>query len=163
MQHLLMADETEETTFENRIFTWNWNLTNFFPTHKPEVFIQALEELQSSGQHVVEATDLLHKLDQLQRPATHWTFSSAAIMIAGSFILLALVWGGCNFCKKQATAVCAPTAPTTLPYPSQPFRPPPVPVTITYTWNKDQHPSSQRTPEKGRSIIEQYDTELNNF
>jgi len=111
MDHLISADDSEETDILNSWLDWTMSLPELF-NHEDTVQLTAM--IKDIRKHVTgdfDASHLLKQLDHVQKPfsADHWRFSSPAVML-GAALLLAVVavviW-------KKCCAQPLQTAPTT--------------------------------------------------
>jgi hypothetical protein len=129
MDHLISANDSEETDILNSWLDWTMSLPELF-NHENTVQLTAM--IKDIRKHVTgdfDASHLLKQLDHVQKPfsADHWRFSSPAVML-GTALLLAVVavviWRKC--CAQPSQ-----TASTT----GQPEQQPPAP--------KQEHPPPQ--------------------
>jgi hypothetical protein len=83
MDHLISADDSEETDILNAWLDWTMSLPELF-NHEDTVQLTAM--IKDIRKHITgdfDASHLLKLLDNVQKPfsADHWRFSSPAVML----------------------------------------------------------------------------------
>jgi hypothetical protein len=109
MDHIIMADETEDIEVHSKLLDWTWTLGKLFQQPKNEIVTAAMEKLQTKIAGKFATDVLLHKLDTLMKEVTpeHWTFTSLGVMIAGTMIIFLI-----RLCQtEQVQAYPVPSAP----------------------------------------------------
>jgi len=110
MDHLISADDSEETDILNSWLDWTMSLPELF-NHEDTVQLTAM--IKDIRKHITgdfDASHLLKLLDNVQKPfsADHWRFSSPAVMLGTALLLAviaAVIW-------KKCCAQTSQTAPT---------------------------------------------------
>ncbi len=110
MDHLISADDSEETDILNSWLDWTMSLPELF-NHEDTVQLTAM--IKDIRKHITgdfDASHLLKQLDNVQKPfsADHWRFSSPAVMLGTALLLAviaAVIW-------KKCCAQSSQTAPT---------------------------------------------------
>ena len=110
MDHLISADDSEETAILNSWLDWTMSLPELF-NHEDTVQLTAM--IKDIRKHITgdfDASHLLKLLDNVQKPfsADHWRFSSPAVMLGTALLLAviaAVIW-------KKCCAQTSQTAPT---------------------------------------------------
>jgi len=110
MDHLISADDSEETDILNSWLDWTMSLPELF-NHEDTVQLTAM--IKDIRKHITgdfDASHLLKQLDNVQKPfsADHWRFSSPAVMLGTALLLAviaAVIW-------KKCCAQTSQTAPT---------------------------------------------------
>jgi len=110
MDHLISADDSEETAILNSWLDWTMSLPELF-NHEDTVQLTAM--IKDIRKHITgdfDASHLLKLLDNVQKPfsADHWRFSSPAVMLGTALLLAviaAVIW-------KKCCAQTSRTAPT---------------------------------------------------
>ncbi len=119
MDHLISADDLEETDILNSWLDWTMSLPELF-NHEDTVQLTAM--IKDIRKHITgdfDARHLLKQLDNVQKPFSvdHWRFSSPAVMLVTALLLAviaAVIW-------KKCCAQSSQTAPTiSQPQPQQP-------------------------------------------
>jgi len=110
MDHLISADDSEETAILNSWLDWTMSLPELF-NHEDTVQLTAM--IKDIRKHITgdfDASHLLKLLDNVQKPfsADHWRFSSPAVML-GTALLLAVI---ASVIWKKCCAQTSQTAPT---------------------------------------------------
>jgi hypothetical protein len=121
MDHVISADDSEQTDILNSWLDWTMSLPELF-NHEDTVQLTAM--IKDIRQHITgdfDASHLLKQLDHVQKPfsADHWRFSSPAVMLGAALLLAVIafvVW-------KKCCAQPLQTAPTTGQPEQQPQAP----------------------------------------
>jgi hypothetical protein len=146
MDHLIMADESEEMEVHSTWLDWTMSLLQLFDHNDAEQITSTVHKIRDTMTGSFDASELLQQLDQLDKPfqSTHWTFLSPAAMI-GIFLLIALLsfttWKKC--CTKPMIQPALP-APTTLPpvNPNVPLQPANPALQPKFNFQKSAAPKS---------------------
>jgi hypothetical protein len=116
IDHLILADESEEKEIVNSWLDWTMSLSQLFNHEDNEQLTAMIMDLRKHINGNFDASQLLKRLDTAQKPfsADHWHFSSPAAMF-GAAILMAVVlfviW-------KKCCAQAPNTAHTPAPLPA---------------------------------------------
>jgi len=113
MDHLISADDSEETAILNSWLDWTMSLPELF-NHEDTVQLTAM--IKDIRKHITgdfDASHLLKLLDNVQKPfsADHWRFSSPAVMLGTTLLLAviaAVIWKKCCAQTSQAAPTIGP-------------------------------------------------------
>jgi hypothetical protein len=122
MDHVISADDSEETQILNSWLDWTMSLPELF-NHENAVQLTAM--IKDIRKHIngdFDASQLLKQPDNVQKPfsADHWRFSSPAVMLGLALLLAviaAVIW-------KKCCAQTPSTAPTPVIVAQLPAAPP---------------------------------------
>jgi hypothetical protein len=141
MDHLILADESEEKEIVNSWLDWTMSLLQLFNHDDNDQLTAMITDLRKHINGDFDAIRLLKRLDRVQKPfsADHWRFSSPAAMLGAAFLIAVVTFAMWKKCCDQAqntaqtSAIDAPL-PTRQPLPQiqiqphpQPQMPPPQP------------------------------------
>jgi hypothetical protein len=138
MDHLISADDSEDTEILNSWLDWTMSLPELFNHEDTAQLTAMIKDIRKHITGDFDASHLLKQLDNVQKPfsADHWRFSSPAVML-GLAILLAVVaaviWKKCCAQASQTATVQIPHAqpvlqqPCAQPQPQLPRQDPPQP------------------------------------
>jgi hypothetical protein len=118
MDHVISADDSEETQILNSWLDWTMSLPELF-NHEDAVQLTAM--IKDIRKHInadFEASQLLKQLDNVQKPfsADHWRFSSPAVMLGLALLLAviaAVIWKKC--CAQTPSTAPTPVIAAQLP------------------------------------------------
>jgi hypothetical protein len=119
IDHLILADESEEKEIVNSWLHWTMSLLQLFNHEDNEQLTAMIMDLRKQINGDFDTSQLLKRLDKVQKPfsANHWHFSSPAAMF-GAAILIAVVsfviW---KKCSAQAPSTAHTPAPLPAPQP----------------------------------------------
>jgi hypothetical protein len=128
MDHLISADDSEETDILNSWLDWTMSLPELF-NHEDTVQLTAM--IKDIRKHITgnfDASHLLKQLDNVQKPfsADHWRFSSPAVMLGTALLLAvvaAVIWKKCCAQMSQTASIIRQPEPQ----PQAPRQEPPQP------------------------------------
>jgi hypothetical protein len=118
MDHLISADDSEETDILNSRLDWTMSLPELF-NHEDTVQLTAM--IKDIRKHITgdfDASHLLKQLDHVQKPfsADHWRFSSPAVMLGMALFLAVIavvIWKKC--CAQTSQTVSMASQPEIQP------------------------------------------------
>jgi hypothetical protein len=92
MDHIITVDNAEELEIHSTWLDWRMTLQQLFNYHDGEQINEVILELRSKITGEFDASQLLQRLDNLDKPflSAHWLFSSQAAMIV-KFLLQAFI------------------------------------------------------------------------
>jgi len=119
MEHVITAEDSDDFEIKTTWLDWTMTLAQLFDHEDTEQLMQMVKEIRSTISGTFDASELLQRLDALNKPfqSNHWLFSSPAGMI-GTVLLLALV----SFVIYKK---CGPKSSITHSASSSPSAPPP--------------------------------------
>jgi hypothetical protein len=98
--HIIVADEEEETLVKNNIADWAWDAASMFPQHSIDNIDLAINHLREMGSHHFDASDLIHQLQNMpsSKIMEHlntfspfsWIISIVALIITTCLVITAL-------------------------------------------------------------------------
>ena len=144
MDHLISADDSENTDILNSWLDWTMSLPELF-NHEDTAQLTAM--IKDIRQHITgdfDASHLLKQLDHVQKPfsADHWRFSSPAVMWGAALLLAVIafvIWKKC--CAQPLQS--APTVAQPEQQPQAQKQEPPLPQVQVI---QHQHPLATPPP-----------------
>jgi hypothetical protein len=126
MDHVIMADETDDVEVHSKWPDWTWTLGELFQQNKNEIITKAIKKIWTKISGKFDAIMLLSELNTFikETPLEHWMFTSPGIMIAGALIFLRIRLCCCKKC-------CQPNPATQPPVPSAP----PALLVLSMNWD----------------------------
>jgi hypothetical protein len=122
MNHLISADDSEDTEILNSWLDWTMSLPELFNHEDTAQLTAMIKDIRKHITGDFDASHLLKQLDNVQKPfsADHWRFSSPGVML-GLAILLAVVaaviWKKCCAQASQTATMQIPLAQQVLQQP----------------------------------------------
>jgi hypothetical protein len=117
MDHLITADDTEETEIHSKWLDWTWTIGQLFQQPENEKVTKAIEQLRQRISGKFDADTLINELKQMTLESksdqfNHWDFSIPGAMIGGAVIALLLLCCCWRLCRQSKDATYpTPTAP----------------------------------------------------
>ncbi len=117
MDHLITADDTEETEIHSKWLDWTWTIGQLFQQPENEKVTKAIEQLRQRISGKFDADTLINELKQMTLESksdqfNHWDFSIPGAMIGGAVIALLLLCCCWRLCRQSKDATYPmPTAP----------------------------------------------------
>ncbi len=117
MDHIIMADDSEEIEILDKWLDWTWTLPQLFQQPESEVVISAIDRLRTKIAGRFDADVLIQELETMMKESilSHWIFTSPGAKIGGTILCMVIL-----FCCWRAYAR-KDQAP--LPYPPVPSAP----------------------------------------
>ena len=96
MDHLITADDNEETEIHSKWLDWTWTIGQLFQQPENEKVTKAIEQLRQRISGKFDADTLINELQQMTLESkseqfNHWDFSIPGAMIGGAIITLLLL------------------------------------------------------------------------
>jgi hypothetical protein len=123
MDHIIMADDSEEIEIHSKWLDWTWTLAQLFQQPENEKVMKAIDQLRERISGKFDAEILINELETMtkeakEKPLNHWTFTTPGAMIEGAVLSLLLIfccWRICRSSRKNTSpAPSAPPAPTLI-------------------------------------------------
>jgi hypothetical protein len=117
MDHLITADDTEETEIHSKWLDWTWTIGQLFQQPENEKVTKAIEQLRQRISGKFDADTLINELQQMTLESkseqfNHWDFSIPGAMIGGAIFTLLLLCCCWRLCRQSKDATYPmPTAP----------------------------------------------------
>jgi hypothetical protein len=145
MDHLISADDSEDTEILNPWLDWTMSLPELFNHEDTAQLTAIIKDIRKHITGDFDASHLLKQLDTVQKPfsADHWRFSSPAVMLGVAILLAvvaAVIWKKCCAQVSQTATVQIPHAqlvlqqPYAQPQPQLPRQDPPQPQVQQIQW-----------------------------
>jgi hypothetical protein len=120
MDHLISADESEDTEIVNSWLNWTMSLSQLFNHNDNEQLTAMIMDLRKHINCNFDTSQLLKWLDTVQEPfsADYWQFSSPVAMFGVAFLIAVVsfaVWKKC--CAQASHTAHTPRIATQLPPP----------------------------------------------
>jgi hypothetical protein len=115
MDHIIMANETEDMEVHSKWLNWTWTLRELFQQPENKIVTKAIKKIWAKISGKFDADTLLRELNMLVKNTTPnpWVFTSPGIKIAGAMIILLV-----RLCCWRKCCQSVPTLP--YPVPSAP-------------------------------------------
>jgi hypothetical protein len=135
MDHLISANDSEDTEILNSWLDWTMSLPELFNHEDTAQLTAMIKDIRNHITGDFDASHLLKQLDNVQKPfsADHWRFSSPAVMALLLAVVAAVIWKKCCAQASQTATVHIPNAqpvlqqPCAKPQPQLPRQDPPQP------------------------------------
>jgi hypothetical protein len=117
MDHIIMADDSEEIEIHSKWLDWTWTLHQLFQQPENEKVTKAINRLRERISDKFDTKILINKLETMTKEATeelinHWIFTTPGAMIGGAIISLLLLFCCWRMCRSSGTnAYLAPSVP----------------------------------------------------
>jgi hypothetical protein len=131
MDHLITADDTEETEIHSKWLDWTWTVRQLFQQPENKKVMKAIKQLRQRISGKFDADTLINELQQMTMEAkteqfNHWDFSIPEAMIGGAVITLLMLcccWRLCRQSKDGAyPTLTAPSGPLVINHTVEPAR-----------------------------------------
>jgi hypothetical protein len=109
MDHLITADDTEETEIHSKWLDWTWTIGQLFQQPENEKVTKAIDQLRQRISGKFDADTLINELQQMtleskSKQFNHWDFSIPGAMIGGAIITLLLLCCCWRLCRQSKDA-----------------------------------------------------------
>jgi hypothetical protein len=118
MDHIIMADDSEEIEIHSKWLDWTWTLGQLFQQPENEVVTAAIDKLRTEISGKFDAEVLLHELETMTKeakelakeaPFNHWIFTSPRAMIGATLLCLFFLSAAGESAKTTAQPRLQPT------------------------------------------------------